>query len=170
MTDQSSRPIVTRQAFPRSEGRWRESAGSAGWLMQLLRGLIDGQRAYGGPFYVELSITTLCNQSCLGCPYHSSVNRSLLYPSAGTDHMPLRQIEKLSEELRRLGTREIIITGQGEPFLHPRLFDIVSLFKRAGFCVHLFTNGTLLDETNAGQLIDSGLDILRVSLWAASPE
>jgi MoaA/NifB/PqqE/SkfB family radical SAM enzyme len=82
----------------------------------------------------------------------------------------LRHIQKLCHALPRLGTREMILTGEGEPLLHPQLPEIVSLFKEAGLYVHLFTNGTLLDETTARGLIDAGLDILRVSLWAASPQ
>jgi MoaA/NifB/PqqE/SkfB family radical SAM enzyme len=69
-----------------------------------------------------------------------------------------------------MGTNILIITGEGEPFLHPRLLDIISAAKEAGLNVTLLTNGTLLDETRIQSLIDSGLDVLRVSLWAGSPE
>ena len=162
-------PLQREATDPPPQG-WRGKMAASGWLMRLFRGLIDGQRAYAGPFYAEVSITTLCNQGCLGCQYHSSGARGLLYSAAGTEHMPLGQISELCVSLRQLGTREIILTGEGEPFLHPQLFEIISLFKGAGFYVHLFTNGTLLDESNVTALIDSGVDILRVSLWAASTE
>jgi len=170
MADAHLQTTLPREvADPPPQG-WRRSIATSRWLIQLLRGLIDGERAYAGPFYVELSTTTLCNQGCLGCQYHSSATRGRLYSAEGTEHMPLDQIKTLCEGLRRLGTREMIVTGEGEPFLHPQLFEIVSLCKRAGLFVHLFTNGTLLDESNVAALIDSGVDILRVSLWAASPE
>jgi len=149
---------------------WRASISTFKWLIKLIRGLIDGDTAYGGPFYAELSTTTLCNQGCLGCLFHTSKTRGASHDVDGIVHMPVGQIRTLRDELRRLGTREIIITGEGEPLLHPQLFDIIALFKGAGFYVHLFTNGTLLDESNVGLLVDSGLDILRVSLWAASQE
>ena len=170
MIDNSPQPTVPCVVADAPPQGWRRSVATSKWLTRLLRGLIDGKRAYGGPFYAEISITTLCNQGCLGCPYHSSASRPRLYSAPGTEHVPLGQIEKLSAGLRKLGTREIILTGEGEPFLHPQVFEIVSLFKRAGFYVHLFTNGTLLDESSVQQLIDSGIDILRVSLWAASLE
>jgi MoaA/NifB/PqqE/SkfB family radical SAM enzyme len=47
---------------------------------------------------------------------------------------------------------------------------MVSAFKRAGLRVQLFTNGTLLDESIASRLLDSGLDMLNVSMWATSTE
>jgi len=42
--------------------------------------------------------------------------------------------------------------------------------KDAGFRTVLLTNGTLLDEEKAHALTRSRLDVLRVSLWATSPE
>jgi len=168
MADTYLQTTIPREAAHPPPQGWRGKMATSGWLIQLLRGLIDGERAFAGPFYVELSTTTLCNQGCLGCQYHSSATRGRLFSAEGTGSMPLGQIEKLCEGLRRLGTREMILTGEGEPFLHPQLFEIISICKAAGLYVHLFTNGTLLDETTVPLLIDSGLDILRVSLWAAS--
>jgi len=84
--------------------------------------------------------------------------------------IPLALVERLCKELPELGTHEVILAGDGEPFLHPHLFEIIAAFKRAGCRVQLFTNGTLIDETNARLILDSGLDILNVSFWANSPE
>ena len=66
-----------------------------------------------------------------------------------------------------MGTRQIILCGDGEPFLHPRLFDLISVAKDAGFHVMLYTNGTLLDEVRLKYLIDLRLDILKVSMYAS---
>jgi len=170
MADANLQTTLQREATHPPPQGWRGTLATSEWLIQLLRGVIDGERAYAGPFYAELSTTTLCNQGCLGCQYHSSVNRGRLYSAEGTDHIPVDQVKDLCRGLQRLGTREIIITGEGEPFLHPQLFEIISIFKAAGLYVHLFTNGTLLDESTVPALLDTGLDILRVSLWAASPE
>jgi MoaA/NifB/PqqE/SkfB family radical SAM enzyme len=69
-----------------------------------------------------------------------------------------------------MGTDEIVLTGEGEPFLHPHLFDIISVIKTSGLRVTLVTNGTLLEESNIRSLLDSELDVIAVSLWASSPE
>jgi MoaA/NifB/PqqE/SkfB family radical SAM enzyme len=82
--------------------------------------------------------------------------------------LPLELAARLSAELPRLGTREVIITADGEPLLHPHCVDIIAHFRQAGCKVQLVTNGTLIDETAAPRLVDSGLDVLSVSLWAAS--
>ena len=54
--------------------------------------------------------------------------------------------------------------------LHPQIFEMIAIAKHNGFSVELITNGTLLDEQRSQALLDSGLDLLRVSLWASSPE
>lgn len=137
---------------------------------KLLKGLLNRERAYGGPFYVTVGVTRRCNLQCLGCPYHSpEVNLPLPGDKTILD-ISYDLFEKLCNELKIMGTRSLTITGEGEPFLHPRLFDMISKAKEAGLQVTLFTNGTLLDEMRAQALIDSRLDLLRVSLWASTPE
>ena len=64
----------------------------------------------------------------------------------------------------------MILIGEGEPFLHPRLFELISAAKRIGLNVTLLTNGTMLDEARVRLLIDSHLDILKVSCWASSSD
>jgi len=77
---------------------------------------------------------------------------------------------ELCDELKTMGTRSIILIGEGEPLLHPRLLDIIAAAGGAGLHVTLLTNGTLLDKAKIQSLIDSRLDILKVSLWATSRE
>jgi MoaA/NifB/PqqE/SkfB family radical SAM enzyme len=62
----------------------------------------------------------------------------------------------------------MILQGAGEPLMHPRLLDIVSIVKEAGFNVTLLTNGTLLDRDVIEALIDMRVDTVKVSLWASS--
>ena len=69
-----------------------------------------------------------------------------------------------------MDTQALTLLGEGEPFLYPHLFDVIALAKEAGIHVVLFTNGTLLTTESALALIESGLDVLKVSLWASSPE
>jgi MoaA/NifB/PqqE/SkfB family radical SAM enzyme len=137
--------------------------------IKLLRGLLSNEKAYTGPFYLMLDITRRCNLRCLGCRYHSPL---LPIPSPGDSDIldiSFDLVKKLCEELSTMGTDEIVLTGEGEPFLHPRLFDIISVIKTAGLRVTLVTNGTLLEESSIHSVLDSGLDVITVSLWASSP-
>ena len=77
---------------------------------------------------------------------------------------------ELCEDLAAMGTREIYFVGTGEPFLHPDIFELIRTAKEKGFKLVVYTNGLALNETNIRKLIDLRLDVLRVSLWASSPE
>ncbi len=137
---------------------------------KLLKGLLTGKAAYIGPSYVSVDVTLRCNLQCLCCLYHSPLLKMPASSDQAIKDMPFSLFEKLCHELKIMGTNLIIIEGEGEPFLHPYIFNMISAAKGNGFQVMLFTNGTLLDESNIYSLIDSKLDILEVSLWAGSPE
>ncbi len=136
---------------------------------KLLQGLLTGEVAYTGPFYATVDVTCRCNLHCVCCQFHSSL---LNMPSDGDKaikDIPYDLLKMLCNELKAMGTRQIILCGDGEPFLHPRLFDLISVAKDAGFSVVLYTNGTLLDEARLKHLIDLRLDIFKVSYvyWLA---
>lgn len=137
---------------------------------RLLKGLLTGETASASPFYVTVDVTTRCNLRCPGCLTHSPFANPAAPGNAAVTDLPYDMLEKLLRELATMGTKAITFSGDGEPFLHPRLFDLVSLAKKHGFHVTLFSNGTLLDETSIRSLADSGLDKLRISLWAGSRE
>jgi len=138
--------------------------------VSLLRGLLTGDQAYAGPFYVTIDLTRRCNLKCLGCRYHSSL---VNIPAPGDQavlDIPFHLVGKLCDELAAMRTKSITLMGDGEPMLYPRLNDLISKCKTLGFHVTLITNGTLLDEASIHSLITSQLDLLKVSLWATSIE
>jgi len=136
-----------------------------GQKIGLLKGLLHGAVAPAGPFMVTADVTSRCNLQCLGCRSHSPYAP---FPVESAPDVPLPFMEKLCDGLRQRQTSYLILSGDGEPMLHPRIFDIVAMGKRAGCHVTLFTNGTLLTQANAVSLRECGLDVLRVSLWASS--
>src|SRR3990170_3063389 len=136
----------------------------------LLRGLLSGEVAKAGPFYVDIDVTQRCNLRCVGCPFHGPhVKRETQTSSVGVD-IPLDLFKKLCVELKSMKTNSLIIQGSGEPLLNPDIFEMISTAKDAGFSITLLTNGTLLNSDTIKALIDVRLDILRVSLLASSVE
>src|SRR5260370_29785790 len=63
----------------------------------------------------------------------------------------------------------VVLHGVGEPMMVPALPRMIRYLKARGTYVLFNTNGTLLSATKGRELIDSGLDELRVSLDAAEP-
>jgi radical SAM protein with 4Fe4S-binding SPASM domain len=137
--------------------------------IKLLRGLLSGEKAYTGPFFVLVDITRRCNLHCLGCRFHSSQMSGATAEDADNRDLSFNLFEKLCHELEALGTRALVLLGEGEPLLHPQVFDMIATAKALGFHTMLITNGTLLGD-RMESLLDSRLDALQVSLWAASIE
>jgi len=138
------------------------------YQLSLLRGIAHGERACIGPYFVNISVTRKCNIRCVGCFYHNIHDRGKRSIDQEQQDVSIRIIEKLCQELPIMGTREVFLTGEGEPMLHPRLIEIINSLKHAGLRVSLFTNGTLLTKKNVDRLLDSGLDVLKVSFWAVN--
>lgn len=137
---------------------------------RLFQGLLTGEFARVGPDYVDLDVTRRCNLTCLGCCFHSPYvqNVKQRYPKVADIDVGL--VRKTIPELHRMGCRLIVIQGAGEPLMHPDIVEIVSIIKKAGMRLIVITNGLLLDEDKIRAFMDAPLDVLRVTLWASSPE
>jgi MoaA/NifB/PqqE/SkfB family radical SAM enzyme len=139
--------------------------------MRLLRGLCgNGERALNGPFYATVDTTRRCNLKCVGCAFHSPAANARATGNSPTEDMPLPLFKSFCEEIEDMGTGEMILIGEGEPLLHPHIFDMIDFAKARGMSVTLLTNGTLLDEEKCRGIMETRLDILKVSLWGTTPE
>lgn len=107
------------------------------------------------PKRVIIEPTNACN---LGCSYCG--NKDMLRPR---QFMPFELFERMVGEMVEHGVPRMTLHTVGEPTLHPRLPDMIALAKRAGRVVNLSTNGTLLTETLARDLVAAGPDMLNVS-------
>ncbi len=138
--------------------------------IKLLTGLLMGDRAKNGPFYIDIDLTERCNLNCLGCPYHNVDKKLLREQKQIPQDMPLDVLNRICRELKVMNTHTLIFQGTGEPFLYPHLVECVQIGKKLGFFVILMTNGTLLNANIIQALSDVGLDTLKISLWAISEE
>lgn len=138
--------------------------------INLFKGLLTGHIAYNAPFFVTVDVTNRCNLKCLCCRFHSPAMGLPSENDTGVRDIPFHVFESLCKDLKTIGTAQVLLCGEGEPFLHPRIFDLISVAKNAGLQVVMFTNGTFLDKARVMRLIEARLDILRVSLWAGSQE
>lgn len=146
------------------------SAPSLGEKIKLLRGLWSRERAFAGPFAVTLEATRRCNLQCVGCCTHSPWARAKASSAPAWLDVDVEMVSRLCLEMKSAGARKLVFCGRGEPLLHPRFQELAGLAKASGLNTVLITNGTLIDEPMAGALVDSGLDLVRVSFWGTSRE
>ena len=137
---------------------------------KILKGIVVSERAFCGPRIVQLDLTDRCNNSCIACWVHSpSVDRKEVFPN-GQKELPFKKVKEIIRELARLGTKEIILSGSGEPLIYPQIFDLIKLVKSKGMHLNIITNATLLNDSICEILVKTKVDLLTVSIWAGSPK
>jgi MoaA/NifB/PqqE/SkfB family radical SAM enzyme len=112
---------------------------------------------------MSIEASALCNLKCWICPtqFYSG-------PTA-RGNMSMETFRKLLPYFKQVGN--VDLTGWGEPFLNPNLFEMVAQAKEAGCpSVTLTTNGTLLNAENIERIIGSKIDALSVSIDSATKE
>ncbi len=113
------------------------------------------------PEELYLEVTNRCNLKCTTCP------QSWGMPEESADLTPERARELLSQ---LPSVRRVVLHGIGEPTLNPRLPEIVQVVKERGAYALFNTNGLLLRGPLLEKLIRAGLDEIRISVDAATPE
>ncbi len=113
------------------------------------------------PVCLYLEVTNRCNLLCETCPRTFEA----LEPPADLSMDLFRTIVDQVPDVAR-----VVLHGVGEPMLVKHLPDMIRYLKAPGRSpVHVLfnTNGTLLAPKKHREIIDTGLDELRVSLDAA---
>lgn len=113
------------------------------------------------PITLEIEVTNRCFEDCWMCPRR--------YMQRATGDLTLDLLKDILCQVR--DTVELVnLFHAGEPLLHPKLGEMIAYCKSQGVQTLVTTTGALLTEKRGRELIDSGLDMLVLSLDAASPE
>jgi radical SAM protein with 4Fe4S-binding SPASM domain len=118
----------------------------------------------GLPHLLMIEPTNECNLRCPLCP-----------TGAGTLKRPKGQMsfelyQRILADLDGALSR-VMLYNYGEPFLHPRILDMLALAHQAEIHTRISTNGLVfLKAVNADDLIAVGLDYVRVSVDGATEE
>jgi MoaA/NifB/PqqE/SkfB family radical SAM enzyme len=119
-----------------------------------------GAVAEAEPVCLYLETTNRCNLLCTTCPRTFET----LEPPADMGWALFTAIVDQFPNIAR-----VVLHGVGEPMMVRNLPRMIRYLKDRGTYVLFNTNGTLLTAKKGRELIDSGLDELRVSLDAAEP-
>jgi organic radical activating enzyme len=122
---------------------------------------VDARRSRAAetpPVCLYLEVTNRCNLLCETCPRTFEA----LEPPKDMDWDLFTRIVDQLPNLAR-----VVLHGVGEPMLVKTLPQMIRYLKDRGTYVLFNTNGTLLAPRKRREIIDTGLDELRVSLDAA---
>ena len=84
--------------------------------------------------------------------------------------MTTQEFERVSEQIRELGAVSVLrLWIMGEPLLNKNIYEFIKLAKntnsRVAERVEITTNGSMLNETNIEKLLDSKVDIVKISIY-----
>jgi MoaA/NifB/PqqE/SkfB family radical SAM enzyme len=109
------------------------------------------------PEHVYFSLTNRCNLRCKMC----EVARSA---SSEEGELSTGKVKEIILQIRDMGINHIIFSG-GEPLLRKDLTEIVRFAHENNIqMIDLITNGTMLDSSTLGKLVDAGLTHIGVSI------
>ena len=115
------------------------------------------------PLHVDFESTNRCNLRCSMC--------QIDFNGMKQGNMDISLYKRLIRECGENHLPSIKLNYRGEPTLNKDLPEMIKLAKDAGIIeVQLNTNGVLIDEMLANDLIDAGLDRIKFSIDGASPE
>ncbi len=113
------------------------------------------------PIYMEISPAGACNHRCVFC--------SVDFMGYRNDFLDAQILKKRICELGKLGLKSIMFAGEGEPFLHRELPDIITHTKIAGIDVAITTNGVLMTPDISEKILGS-TEWIKISCNAGTPE
>lgn len=111
------------------------------------------------PFVIELDTTTICDFKCPGC-----ISSNLL----NSGSFKKDRLLSLCEEIIAVNVIAVILTGGGEPLLHPAIGDVIKKLAEADIEIGINTNGALIDKYL--KYISKYVSWTRISVDAATPE
>lgn len=120
-----------------------------------------GAVALQEPVCVYLEVSNECNLACKTCPItYGKVEE----PAS----LSLEQVKYLVSQFTTV--KRVVLHGVGEPLLNRDLPKIIRWLKEKEIYVLFNSNGTLINKRWREALVESGLDEVRLSLDAATPE
>jgi MoaA/NifB/PqqE/SkfB family radical SAM enzyme len=105
----------------------------------------------------ELDLTNHCNNRCPACVGKNGLK----------DELKWDEIQSIAKSLSALNNRGVILSGGGEPLLHPRFIETVQLLKSYNIKIGVNSNCLALDKDKA-VVIAENCDYFRVSLDAGN--
>lgn len=130
-------------------------------LKNLLRFAKGEQEPIIGPVKAVWETLYICNARCRSCTrWQEKPDPDMLSTVEG---------KSLIQQLAQAGVLNLSFTG-GEPLLRKDIYELIACAKAHGLSTSLMSNGLLINERRAKELIQAGLDLIYISLDGSTPE
>jgi GTP 3',8-cyclase len=120
---------------------------------------LNGEITY--PIYMEISPSGACNHRCTYC--------ALDFMEYQQRYLNINILKERLTEMGELGLKSVMYAGEGEPFLHKDIAGIIKHTKKSGIDVSITTNGVLLNELLADEIL-ADIEWIKVSINGANKD
>ena len=104
---------------------------------------------------ISIQVNSRCNLCCKHCV---AENLNEINKEADINLMKKRILG-----LTKFGLKQVVIILK-EPLMYKNIFDLISFCKEKGIETEIITNGTLLTYNIVCKLIESGINVVNISL------
>lgn len=126
--------------------KWRLDDCKLVWHMDRIhKHYVLGKRIM--PILIDIGITKLCNIRCEYC-YG-------LFQKMTGEMIPADKLIQLFQDAPKIGVKAIAIIGDGEPTLHPALYDAILAGAEGGLDMGMATNGVKIDDDQMITLLNN---------------
>jgi AdoMet-dependent heme synthase len=141
-------------------------------LTQFLTPRPQGEGPYDGrtvddfkPYLVALNLTKRCNLKCAHC-YLDATTKA----AGGDDELTTDECVRLIDQIAEVNKGCLLVITGGEPLVRPDILDIARYAVQLGFMVVFGTNGMLIDDRMATQLVEIGVMGVGISIDSLDPQ
>ena len=128
---------------------------------------VISEHAFIGPQTIVFDPYHRCNIKCKHCFVH---NPLIHHPQEFLDRKFDYEIFKsIIDDAAQLKVDGIILQGDGEPLLYNKFFDMVRYAHSKNIGVSFFTNGSLIGEKEAKEIVELGIREIYCSFPAGCP-
>lgn len=115
------------------------------------------------PEIVLIENTNFCNANCVMCP-HSKMRR-------GKGFMDFELFKKIIDDCAAIGIKRVQLNATGEPLMDKNFVKEIAYAKKRGIPeVYFFTNGLLLTDNMASDIVNAKADICVISFDSYNKE
>ncbi|MCB1704491.1 MAG: radical SAM protein [Halioglobus sp.] len=113
---------------------------------------------------IDIEITNRCNATCHFCPRDATPHQGIM--DVETFDKSLARAVEYREVVKEVSGLEVVVSlcGLGEPLINRNTVSFVRKVKAEGFRCSMSSNGALLTEQKANELLDAGLDEIYINI------
>lgn len=116
------------------------------------------------PYLVALNLTKRCNLKCEHCYLDATTKRS-----GGNDELTTEECFRLIDEIAQVNPGCLLVITGGEPLVRPDILDIARHAVKHRFMVVFGTNGMMITDEVAKELMEIGVMGMGISIDSLDP-